>query len=123
MVRDEAMHARVCEEIVAVLGGLGFVVEGFARDDFATERIGITTDELLARLHERSAGWPLGLALSLVSIATSVAPVAKYTARTACPSSASASRRLTGFQKQASRLDCAAARACRAGFAAQSTRD
>jgi 23S rRNA (cytidine1920-2'-O)/16S rRNA (cytidine1409-2'-O)-methyltransferase len=28
VVRDEAVHARVCEEIVAVLEGLGFVIEG-----------------------------------------------------------------------------------------------
>jgi malate dehydrogenase len=31
------------------------VVEGFARDDFATERIGITTDELLAERDEVKA--------------------------------------------------------------------
>ena len=34
------------------------VVEGFARDDFATERIGVTTDELLA---ERNDVQELGL--------------------------------------------------------------
>ena len=31
------------------------VVEGFAHDDFATERIGITTDELLAERDEVKA--------------------------------------------------------------------
>jgi hypothetical protein len=34
------------------------VVESFARDDFATERIGVTTDELLA---ERNDVKELGL--------------------------------------------------------------
>jgi hypothetical protein len=34
------------------------VVEGFARDDFATERIAVTTDELLA---ERNDVKELGL--------------------------------------------------------------